>query len=224
MEDIVRKLNRVILFVVVVLLASLPVFADPALISVNGFADTSLAVDPSQVLAVAWTQTVSTSATAVNISFDGFFLGGTFTAYLMDGIGPLASFINEVAAPASFTMDPFQELSSINLWSGLTLFPSTYYVVVGTTDPNAGGGWGATYDPTIVTSPGVTLGDAFGFQQFYAWGPDIDLSYLPASLFMIDPLADGSLLFEVTVPEPSTLLLLSSGVLSLMFIRRKRSA
>jgi hypothetical protein len=219
-----RKFKIVTLLIGVFLFAGLPAFANPVVISVSGPTDVpSLSVDQSDVLAVAWTQTINAYKTAINISFEGLF-GGTFTAYLMDGIGTGATVVNEIAAPASFTVPPFQAMTSIDLWSGLNLGPSTYYIVVGTTDADALGGWGATSSPTIYTRPGVLPGDPFSNRQFFATGSDIDTSYLPASNFAIDDLSNGSLLFKVTtVPEPSTLALLATGALSLALIRRKRS-
>jgi hypothetical protein len=64
-------------------------------------------------------------------------------------------------------------------------------------------------------------GDLSGV-QFYASGGDVNAAYLPASNFVVDSdLAFGQLMYDVSVPEPSTAFLLLGGGL-LLAIRKLR--
>jgi hypothetical protein len=179
----------------------------------------ALSADSSDVLAAAWYLPGSYSSVGISIQFEDLFGGGTFSAYLMDGIGPQADPLANEIENTTFTAGP--DLATVQLWQGLVLDPGFYYLVVGTTDANSFGGWGATTNPTVTLAPGVMQGDLSGV-QFYASGGDVNAAYLPASNFAVDSdLAFGQLMYDVSVPEPSTALLLLGGGL-LLAIRKLR--
>jgi hypothetical protein len=219
-----RKLHVVLL---ILFLLGLPAWAGVVGISVeapNGLG-TALLVDSNDALAVAWYQPVVLNSVSISINFQDLGGAGTYSAYLTDGIGPGSSdLFNGIATNASFTA-PTDEPGMVEVFGGLSLGPGQYYLVIGTTDTAAQGGWSTPWpDAGVVTTNfGITRGDVSGV-EFWASGTDID-PYLPASNF--SPLdADssaqyGDLLFEVSVPEPSTLWLTAACVLWFLWLRRR---
>jgi len=209
--------------VLILLLAGLPALAGSIIISVDTTDPGSvgaLAVDPSNVLAVSWYQPAAQSSVRIRANFLDLFGGGTFSAYLMNGIGPQANLSNELAS-TTFSASYFGP-SPVVLFEHLTLSAGFFYLVLGTTDPGSYGGWAATTNPAVILGPGVLQGDGSGV-QFYASGGDVNPLYLPGSNFAIDDLAFGQLMYDVAVPEPSTLLLLLGGGLALALFGRRRT-
>ena len=210
-----RKLIALVCFVVV-----LPALAGP-LISVDTTDPSSvgaLSVDSSDVLAVAWYLPSTYDSVHIGIAFQELFSGGTYSAYLMNGIGTQASSFNEIAN-TTFTVDPAS--SQAPLFEGLNgLGSGWFYLVIGTTDLNSFGGWSTTTNPTVTLAPGVLQGDLSGF-QFWASGADVNSAYLPSSNFLVDDLSFGQLMYNVSTPEPATLLLVLVGGLPLALLRRR---
>jgi len=218
-----QKISRIALLVVLLLMTSIPVLADP-IISASGPADTFSLIDPTHVLAVGWNQNASFAAD-ISVSFlDPSILFDeptVYSAYLVDSLG--AGPINQVAQ-TTFTAGP--DLSNIVLFSNLLLGSGSYFLVIGLSpDQNSlfpEGNWGAT-DPlmnpfAISTAPGV-----IDLGQFFAQDSDVS-TYLPGSNFVQDTSGGPRLLYDVqAVPEPSTLLLALGPALALIVLRRKRS-
>lgn len=214
-------MQKPLVILVFLILIGLPALAGPVLISVgtaNPASINPLSVDAFDVLAAAWFLPDTFNSVTISIYFQDLLGGGTFSAFLMDGIGPQADpLLNEMVRT---TFGASQDLSMVNLWDNLTLGPGFYYLVIGTTDPNSVGGWGATTSPLVTLRPGVLQGDVSGV-QFFASGLDVNTAYLPASTFAIDDLAFGQLMYAVSVPEPSTLVSLLAGGLWLAWLRRR---
>jgi hypothetical protein len=212
-------------------LLGLPVWAgSTSVISVDTTDSSSIggySVDSTDVLAVAWTQTVGiTGDVSVNFQTGFFDTSGTLYAYLTDSIGSGTTQLgNEIANTTFASPDPLDGPVWINVFGGIQLNPGFYYLTIGSLDSTSGG-WSATSDPTVTVTPGFFLGDLVTGSQFWASGSDV-AAYLPASNFSPQPtVADGGgpdLMFDVSVPEPSTIWLLG-GALWFALLRRKRSA
>jgi len=162
------------------------------------------------------------------------------TAYLMTQIGPGTTSADEVTAPAAISTSDFG-LSSITLFSGLTLPAGTYYLVIAS-DGNLG--WFGWPDPSIVApvTPFITKdsGVTTPTEPNLVINNTADVaSFAPASDFASDGGAPdfgcttpcpGLLLFAATgtpasttvVPEPSTGTLVPVAVgLGVFFYRRR---
>jgi hypothetical protein len=158
------------------------------------------------MLVSSWAETgsytnVSISAVLSN-QFDGN-ANSTLTAYLTDQIGPGTTAANVIAS-TSVTPTNFEETDT--LFTGLSLGPGSYYLVLAA--PGDFAGWWGANSPTITTEPGVT--DTGDYHADHPNGGPND-AFPPASVF----LADGADNFLYTVtgdassaaPEPSTLIL-----------------
>ena len=129
------------------------------IVSLDGPNDSSYVIGNSdpQYLANSWSAT--NAYTGVAISFQGNSFGGLGsvpeTAYLMTKIGPGTTVAQQVAT-SNFSSPA--GLGTINIFSGLSLGPGTYYLVlVGLKDPRAFGGWEGTDNPgniALVTDTG----------------------------------------------------------------------
>jgi len=229
-----RKLHVVL----ILFLLGLPAWAGVVVISVDtpGGIVTGGTVDSNDALAVAWSQPTTTlSSVDIYINFQNLFgSGNTYSAYLTDAIG--------VGTDPSFDQIAFNQFSGpdqpgwVQVFSNLTLGPSlAYYLIIGTSDGDSTGGWSFSDGPAVVTTmPGITRGDVSGVQFWASSGCDpydqtlsgcLNAAYLPASSFSpvdADSAAQsGDLLFDVEVPEPSTLWLLAAGVPWLVWLRRR---
>jgi len=143
--------------------------------------------------AAAWSQTGTYTNVSIVIAADP---GGdgihnhtaSGTAYLTTQVGAGTTVANEVArASYSVTGVAFSP-GLVTLFTGLTLGPGTYYLVV---DPQNGGGWEVwDFGITPTTAPGVAV---LGELDFY---PNPTASYPPASPF-------GSPTLSTNLPELS---------------------
>ena len=125
-----------------------------------------------QFMVVSWTQTNAYRDVNVGARLYSLALADPGTAYLMTRIGPGTTAAEEVAV-ASFTFPNAQFPSAVLLFSGLTLGPGTYYLIV------AGGTsfWSAWYgsrEPNVIADGGVTHNG-----NFYVTDP---AAYAPASV------------------------------------------
>jgi hypothetical protein len=141
----------------------------------------------------------------------------TGTAYLTTQIGPTTT-ATDVLKSA-----PFTENSNVPEWvmlfSGLTLGPGTYYLTLGSPAPCCSG-WANTFDPTLVTAPGVTYNGSHFTTNAMA---GFNLAFPPASTFdSFETFGLNPLQFQVIVPEASTLMLLGSGLAVVFVLWRRR--
>ncbi len=207
-----------------------PAFAT-TVISITGDINPGMAgaVDYSQALAVAWTQTGTYQSVRIEINAIDNSLGlAPAVSFLTNSIGPGTTAANEIARNDAVWADPFAD-GPVVLFSDITLYPGLYYLVLAPLlNPDASSdtrlGWNTTASSTVLTAPDVMAGDLVGNLEFYA-NPDPGLfeGYVPAWNFIAGAGPGGDLLFDVSVPEPGTAwVVLAAGALLLW--RRRRQA
>ena len=108
-------------------------------------------------LEVSWTQTNTYDNVSIFADLNGFGSSGSGIAYLTTAVGPGTTSANQVATPDSFTFPNTPQ--DVELFSGLTLGPGSYYITMYGT-----GGWGLAQDPsttTVTLDPGASLGQPY---------------------------------------------------------------
>jgi hypothetical protein len=213
------------------LAASFSAVAGPVtIVSVLGGIDGSEITDSATY--VSWTQTGTYTGVTVQAElYEQVDPDATGVAYLTNQLGPgTTQLSNGQATP--FNIDITNTSPAlVTLFSGLTLGPGTYYLVINPTDSELA--WqGYTTSPTVTTAGGVTLGSNAVCFTSGVTPPCTQPSYPPASNFSCqfcskDP---ASFLYQVTgtlqssgVPEPATagLMLAALGVGALLLRKPK---
>jgi hypothetical protein len=177
--------------------------------------------------AAGWSQTESFTNVTVEADLGGLYSAfeinnaGTGHAYLMRQIGPGTTVANQVAFTTFPGVGGNVALGMTTLFTGLTLGPGTYYLVLGS-DAASAGTWAVDTSPTI----NGAIGSAY-LGRFWINGDDSPLNpaFLPAE--DIQSFAAHGLPFRVTgdsrteLPEPSSLLLAGTGILIVLLSKRK---
>jgi hypothetical protein len=193
---------------------------------INTSGSNSFGFNGQLAFVTAWNQTTGYSGVNIamplaDLSAGGPIAGVEGTVYLMNQIGPGTTTANEVAAPV-----PISGLTGVftpvTLFTGLSLPPGNYYVVLVPTNvsPMSMSPEGTDISVVVTTGTGVTtLG---------AGGPPTLAAYAPASTSFLN--LPGNLYLNVTgdvapsmTPAPSSLLLMLAGLacIGLWFARRK---
>lgn len=174
--------------------------------------------------AVSWTQTGSytnesiSARTQTTIAFNQ----STGTAYLLNSLGPGTTAANELAPPVGFTTGP----SPTPLFSGLTLGPGTYYLLIDSVQGQAGWGQANYASLTEVLDSGVS-----NILQYQPSGAVAGFS--PATAFTsYDPKTSGNAFaFAVTgdragaatgTPEPASFGITLAGAAAVLLARYGR--
>ncbi len=189
------------------------------IVSVTGPNDTSpTAVSFQQFLSVSWSQTIAYDNASISAKLTALTQGGDGTAYLTTQIGSGTTVANEIARTA-FTFPP-DGSPSLTLFSGLSLSPGNYFLILATT---AGPGyWYGTPSPTITLGQGVTAGS-----EYFTLSSGNDAAYPPDSSFnRLGSLGSSPgfqfLVQSVAVPEPSTAALVALGFAAAIHQRRRK--
>src|SRR5215468_1185930 len=148
--------SRIVLIVLFIFHVSASLsYADLLLISQSGPGTGSWTVGTQASESASWISSFGYSDVKISAKLIGTATG---TAYLTTRIGPGTS-AADLLASAPFTENS-STLEWVRLFSGLTLGPGTYYLTLGSPAPCCSG-WGNTFDPTIVTVPGIIYNGSY---------------------------------------------------------------
>ncbi len=172
--------------------------------------------------------TTTTAYSNVSIAANLFALsGGQVTGYLSNSVGPGAI---PIATSSPVTVTSAQ--ANLTLFSGLTLPPGTYYLVLSGNmacgDTSIGWSY-STGTPTV--GPGVTLG-AFGYDSPFLGSPNasnpVASTFVTNSVNSLSVLVTGSSApaAPTTTPIPPSLMLVVTGLagLAIYQLRRRRQS
>jgi hypothetical protein len=182
------------------------------------------------ILAVSWAQSGSFTNVSVSavLASDNGQPGATGTAYLMNLIGPSASAANEVTAPnTSISVGGNNSLTEDLLFSGLSLGPGTYFLVIVPTDFNQVDSldWDLTNPGSVALGGGVTQNSdeavsttpaGFGPASTFATQANRQLFLVTGDASQNPPPPNGA-------PEPSTIATMAGGLIWLGVSARRRA-
>ncbi len=171
-------------------------------------------------IAFGWSQTStytneSVSLVLVDATIGGPIKGVEATIYLMNAVGPGTTAANEVVAPV--TISGLSGFTTVTPFSGLTLGPGNYYVVIApTTDSSASVQYSSgtaieTVGPGVIDI-GETAGTPVAFDPaFIPFNPTPATPNFTLSVIGTQGVA--------AVPEPSTIMLTVAG--GILLLRRR---
>jgi hypothetical protein len=165
-----------------------------------------------------WSQSSTLANVSIAANLDGG--GGTVsgTAWLTTQIGPGTTIANEIAHCDFSVTSPVFEPELTTLFSGLTLGPGSYYLVL---TSSGGGGWevASSFIPIMASGIGVTSRSGRSFFSVAAYPPATSFFPERASDF-----TDEYFQYAVTVvPEPGVVTLYLLGCGAIMVSRRRIS-
>jgi hypothetical protein len=188
---------------------------------VGGGAEERVSVQVQQVMGVSWSQSATYEDVSIlmpiggDCGIDGRSVCGSI--YLTNAVGPDTTMENLLAR-----VNLFGQPSGMNtIFTGLTLPPGTYYLMLYNASIETAPYWSSTSNPQISLAEGVMLNQAFASAILNA-----NSNFPPAS--PVAPL-NANLQFLVTsgpttnVPEPSPAIPAAVGSLMLLLGSRKLS-
>jgi hypothetical protein len=164
------------------------------------------AVFVNDPIILSWTQPDAYSNVTVSaiVSSNDFFLPGAGQVWLTTRVGPGTTPADTIAS-AAFSNVPFAQTTFTSIFSGLTLGPDTYYLVLSANGASPGLGWGYVFPAAVSTAPGVTtdvlLGN--GVADFPPASPGLFQNQYAYIAYTIT----GN-----PVPEPTTIFLFGTGI------------
>ena len=171
-----RHVPRIILLTGMLALSAFPANA-VTVVSVAPGIPGGPAINSAQSLAVTWTSTVAFSNVTISAYVSSQSAAHTAaTAYLTTRAGAGATTASLVAF-ANVTLPTGNYAPEVQLFSGLSLPPGTYYLILATADTSGDESWSNGDLPTpAVTAPGVTFNGT-------DIGNPVNSAYPPASSF-----------------------------------------
>ena len=209
------------------ILLSAGLHASTTYLSQSGPNAGNFSVEPSQSLIIWWTQTIT--LTNVTISADIAVSGGlqTGTAYLTNAIGSgTTSAANQIAVNTGAFFPVGSTPSLAALFSGVTLGPGTYFLVI--TGPGPGESdnnfWEGSSSTTTIAVPGIAFGgtDIISGSSAVVAASESQPGYLPSSNKVAGSSNLGlqfAITDSATAPEPATILLGGAGLLAIAAFR-----
>jgi hypothetical protein len=178
----------------------------------------------------SWTQTVATTNTSIGAIVGDYSSTGSGTAWLTNKVGTGTTAAN-VIDTATFTIPVItdSQINNLNtapmtgLFSGISLDPGTYYLVLGSANGNAW--WGGLTDPNNIKSDAL-ITTAPGFTEELIGSSYLPGSFPPSADWLVG-LSIQHFAFSVegtAVPLPPTVWLLGSSLLGLAGWRRFRKS
>jgi hypothetical protein len=210
-----RKAPRHFLAFALLSLPSLSWGSETVISTDNGTVGCCYAILNMFTAEAGWSQTGTFDDVTITAEIDpGTGSGLTGTAYLMSSIGPGTTTIDQIDT-ATFTASGAAFTAQLNtLFTGLTLGPGNYYLVLSSP---GGLGWEGN-DPGItpVTGPGVT------FLSAESTSPNSPAVYPPAGDFSstLGNIPEFTVTAVSSVPEPSGIAFLCAAMLGLGVKRR----
>jgi hypothetical protein len=182
-------------------------------------------------LAVTWTQTGSYNNVSIgaNLAISNGLSTGTGTAYLVTALGPSATPANLLATD-SITVSGNPGVNTMtSLFTGLSLGPGTYYLLVNPTDINMPDSldWDGGGTPAQTLDTGVTQ-QADRMLSGTVASPPYDSANIASTssvshLFSVTGTPVVGVVGNSGVPEPGTMGLMALGLGGLgVFLRRQR--
>jgi hypothetical protein len=154
-------------------------------------------------LGVSWSESVTYSKVTISAfiytdPFNPNYRAGT--AYLTTSIGPGTTPQVDQVAQTTFTVPPYSLTAQpFVVFSGLTLAPGTYYVLIGgPQNATEYYDWSASYSPVVNTGSGIS-----NVHFLQALGNGVDPLYPPA-LPVGSPSETPLLTIATPVPEPAS--------------------
>jgi hypothetical protein len=204
-------------FVILACAPTVPCFATIIVADSGPNAGFGESVDPIDYVAESWIQSGTFGAVTITAFLEGAGEGGT--AYLTTALGPGATSASQVAV-AGFTFP--DGVATVTLFSGLTLGPATYYLLLTGSTTGSDDGWVDTTSPSFTVAPGVTSVPGIVFND----AVHLPGNYPPNNAYSAD---SDDVIFSVTgssVPEPGTSVTMGAAlamlIASQLIVRRRR--